>query len=214
MKTSKTELLKEIASDQNAKILDWGCGGGGLIDYLKSLGCSSVNGLEVNLTFAREDIYIDSDTIAWLEKRPEKYDVIITCESVYYVVKSEQERLWFAFYGALAPGGKIIVMTFNGAIESSNWIFQKDLAIKLIPNEVLLRNLAISAGFESINLFSVVPANQTLVGKIVSYLFNAFRVVSYKLKYISERGLDSQNPTIFTKQILLKATKPGLPDKS
>ena len=212
MKTNRVELLQEIASNQNAKILDWGCGRGGLIDNLKSLGCSYVSGLEVDAAFAREDIYIDSDTIAWLEKRPEKYDVIITSESFYYVVKGEQDKLWLAFYKALAPGGKIVVITFNGAIGSSNWNFQKDLGMKLIPNEILLRNLAASAGFQSIELFSVTPAHRTLFGKTVSYLFSIFRVVNYKFKYTSERGLDSQNPTIFTKQILLRATKPMLPN--
>jgi len=188
-----------------------GLRGGSLIDELRSLGCSSVSGLEVDLTFTREDIYIDSDTIAWLEKSPEKYNVIVTRESMYYVNKDEQGRLWLAFYRALAPGGKIVVITFNGALESSNWIMQKDLDIKLIPNEILLRNLAAYTGFESINLYAITPYSRTFIGKIVSSIFGIFKVASYKLKYISERGFDSQNPTLFTKQILLQASKPIIP---
>lgn len=211
MKTNETKLLREIAADQNSKILDWGCGRGALIDELISLGCSSVNGLEVDSIFARKDINIDSDTITWLEDRSEKFDVIVTRESIYYINKNEQDRFWLAFYKALAPGGKIVVITFNGALESSKWIFQKDLDIKLIPNEILLRNLAVSAGFEGIDLYGISPSSRTLIGIIVSTVFSIFKVVSYSLKYISERGLDSQNPTLFTKQILLRASKSDKP---
>lgn len=167
--------------------------------------------MEVDSIFARQDINIDSDTIAWLEDRPGKFDVIVTHEAMYYINKNEQDRLWLAFYKALAPGGKIVVITFNGALESSKWIFQKDLDIKLIPNEILLRNLAVSAGFEGIDIFAITPTVRTLMGKIVFSIFAIYRKLSYKMKFLSERGIDSENPTLFTKQILLRATKPDIP---
>jgi len=207
MKIKESGILSYIATDPKASILDWGCGEGDLLDNLKSLGCESVHRLDVEVIFAREDISIDSDTIAWLENRPLSYDVVILRESFYYVAKNQQARLWLACYNSLKSGGRIFVISFNGVLQSFNWILQKDLGIKLIPNEILLRNLARSAGFEEIELIGVTPSSRTFLGKFASFVFGVIRSTSYKFRYLLERGIDSQNPTLFTKQICLRAVR-------
>lgn len=211
MRIKEAGILREIATDPKANILDWGCGNGHLINKLKSLGCERVHGLDVDEAFARYDVSVESDTIAWLENRPLTYEVIILRESFYYIAKNDQARLWLACYNSLTLGGRIFVVSFNGALQSSNWVWQKDLGIKLIPNEILLGNLADSSGFDNIHVFGVSPSSRTFFGEFISIVFEVVRKTKYKFIYLLERGIDSQNPTIYTKQLCLMANKPKLP---
>lgn len=207
MKIKESQVYKQIASDAKASILDWGCGGGKQIDELMKLGCRAVTGLEVDPVFERENVVISADSIGWLERHSEEFDLIVARESFYYIEKDSQRRLWSAFYSALTPGGKIFVIAFNGALETSRWIPQKDLAIKLTPNEILLQSLAIESGFGEIKIFGLQVEPHSFRGKLYYFFAMTIREYFYKFKYLSERGIDSQNPKHFTKSLLLVGSK-------
>ena len=187
--------------------MDWGCGKGDQIDALYLLGYINVSGLDVDSSFSRDDIAIDPDSIGWLEKNPERWDVILARESIYYIPKIEQQRLWSAFYGALKPGGKLVVIAFNGALISSEWIMQKDLGIEMIFNEITLKNFAESSNFCDIQVSKIHSNHRTPVGLIFSTFLSLYRNLTNMTRYLAERGLDDNNPRLFTKSIVMEARK-------
>ena len=210
MKITDKRLLRELTEIPELRILDWGCGDGKWIDKIKDSGCVRVSGLEVSPLYAREEVEIDNDTIGWLESRGEVFDLIFAREAIMYVDKHEQERLWSALFHALKPEGRLYVQGFNGALVTSQYPFQKDLGIKFVVNEVLLRNLAEGAGFEAIELRGVIPNNRTPIGWLISALSRLYTELSYRFRFFLERGIDQQNPKLFTKAVLLTGTKQGV----
>ena len=193
--------------EPQSKILDWGCGTGNQIDFLIQQGCTNVSGFDVDPSLLRKDVDIDSDSIGWLEKSTMKWDVILCRESVYYIPKSEQPRLWQALYGALAAQGTLIVVAFNGAAGSSSWIIQKDHGIQLVLNEISLKNLALQANFHQIEIKGIKSNHRTVFGYFLGLLMWTHRNLTIRFRYILERGIDPQNPKHFTKNIVLIARK-------
>ena len=208
MNIYQKDLLKRLSLEREAKILDWGCGYGNEIDEFKRVGFKNVSGLEIDEKFSRMDIVIDSDSIGFLEKAQETYDVIFARESIYYIQKKDQSRLWSAFFKALKPNGHIIVITFNGALTTSQFIIQKDLDIQFALNEISLVALAQKAGFTGIETLGIKPKHRTPIGAAIGYKLSLFKRINLTLTYLSERGFDHLNPKLLTKNIVLLAQKP------
>ena len=209
---SLSALLKNLSSDFDSQILDFGCGDGREIDSLRRIGFKNLTGFDIARWSPKaiidECIIYDSDSIGFLEKNTSKFDVIFSRDSAYYIPVEQQDRLWRAFYGALRPKGKIVVITFNGALSTSAWILQKDHNIHFAFNEKTLRSFPENAGFTDVNVEKIKPEHRSLLGK---YFFGAvlqWGEINSRLRYFTERGLDNQNPRLFSKQIVLTARKP------
>ncbi len=207
MAFTQRKILESLSASRSSIILDWGCGKGEQIDALNLFGYRNVSGLDVDSSFSRDDISIDKDSIGWLERHPERWDVILARESIYYIPKREQQRLWSAFNSALKPGGKLVVIAFNGALSSSEWIRQKDLGIEMIFNEITLRDHAESAYFCEIQVSEIHLNHRTPLGHIFFICLTLYRNLSNRIRYIAERGIDKNNPRLFSKSIILEARK-------
>lgn len=210
------DLLKSLALNHEQSILDFGFGTGECLKSLKSYGCQSLSGFDViqldhlELDFA--DISIAPDSISWLQNQPEKFDVILAKESLYYIEKSSQSLLWKSLFNSLKPSGRLIVLTFNGALSTSNIILSKDLDIKLAFCENSLSNLAFNSGFVDIEVKELDISYRNTLAKIgFTPIIFAGKVLN-KFRYTIERGLDPQNPKILSKTIYFSARKP--PHKS
>ena len=207
MNIRQKDLLKRLNVKYDEKILDWGCGPGNEIGSFKQIGFVNCSGLEVDPQFARLDITIDEDTIGFLEKNPETFDVIFARESVYYIRKEDQPRLWLAFNSALKPNGKIIVITFNGILLTAYFILQKDLGIQMVFNEYTLLSLASKAGFVNLEILGIKPSSRTPIGWIVTNLSLIYRKITITFRFFTERGFERFRPSLFTKNIVLLAFK-------
>lgn len=206
-----SEILSTLSADQNARILDFGFGEGRELVCLHNLGYTNVTGFDVAqyspTMRISKNIVIERDSIGFLEKNSFTFDVIFSRESLYYIPVDEQERLWRALYNALKPGGKIVVISFNGAIPTSSWILQKDLAIKFAFNELTLQSFPAKAGFVEIQLEKVTPEHRRLIGKFLLSIVLGYGELSLRLRYFFERGIEKQNPRLFSKQIVMTALK-------
>lgn len=207
MKILEKDIFEYLQINRSARILDWGCGKGEMLDKLKDNDFLNCSGVEINSDFARADIEIVEDTISFLEERPSTFDVIYVRESAYYISKENQSRLWSGFFRALNPNGALIVVTFNGALKTSDWIIQKDFGIHFAFNEISLSDLALKAGFGELEVLGIKPINRTPIGKFLAYCLSIYRRVHSSLAYISERGLCHFNPRLFEKNIVLLARK-------
>lgn len=207
MSIQEKRIADYFLADKSVRILDWGCGDGTEIDNFKRQGYLNILGLDVDPLYDRNDVIIECDSVGYLEKNPQTYDVIFARQSIYYIPKDGQSRLWNSFHAALKPNGKLIVIVFNGALTSAEWIIQKDFGIQFSLNEVSLRNLANLAGFRNLEILGIKVPDRTPIGSISSAFLNFYRTVNSQLRYISERGFDGQNPKIFTKSLVILANK-------
>jgi len=207
-----SEILETLSTDHDANVLDFGCGDGREIDFMCELGFKNVTGFDVARWSpkapASENIIIDSDSIGFLERNTSAFDVIFSRESIYYTPVDQQDRLWGAFYGSLKPGGKIVVIAFNGALSTSAWILQKDLAMKLAFNELTLHSFPLKAGFSDIQVENVNPEHRSFLGTALFWIVLGYGQLSSRLRYFTERGLENQNPRLFSKKIVMTARKP------
>ena len=206
-----SKLLKNLSTDFDSTILDFGCGDGREMDLMRRIGFKNLTGFDVVRKSATalefENTIIDPDSIGFLERNTSKFDVIFSRESVYYTPVEEQERLWRAFYEALKPHGKIVVITFNGALSTSSWILQKDLAMKFAFNEKTLHSFPTNVGFSDIHIENVKSKHRSIVGAAFFWFVLGYGEFNSRLRYLTERGLDRQNPRLFSKQIVMTARK-------
>lgn len=206
-----SELLKNLSPNFDSKILDFGCGDGREMASMRRMGFKNLIGFDVarysDTAAKAENIIIDPNSIDFLQKNTSKFDVIFSRESAYNIPKEQQDRLWRAFHSALKPQGKIIVITFNGALSTSAWILQKDLAMEFAFNEKTLRSFPETAGFTNIHVEKVRPEHRSFFGTALFWFVLGCGELNSRLRYLTERGLDRQNPRLFSKQIVMTARK-------
>jgi 2-polyprenyl-3-methyl-5-hydroxy-6-metoxy-1,4-benzoquinol methylase len=112
-----------LPSNKNARILDFGCGWG---KQLLSLWCAGYPNLEgVELVESQAKLAAEgiagrfpvhcADGRAFLEDRPESYDLVVLNDVIEHVPRSETVPLLSCIQRALSPGGRIVVRTPNMA---------------------------------------------------------------------------------------------------
>lgn len=106
---SLSKALKNLSTNRNSKILDFGCGDGREMESMRKIGFTNIIGFDVARWSPNapegENIIINPNAISFLEQSPNAFDVIFSRESVYYTPVNEQDRLWRAFFDSLRPGG-------------------------------------------------------------------------------------------------------------
>lgn len=97
---------------KNAKVLEVGCGGNWVKDYMVKNGWQSYTGIDVE---GNPDIKGDLNNWKNLNLKPADYDVIIAFEVV------EHDDLWQSFFELLRPGGKLMITT---PVPGGDWVLK------------------------------------------------------------------------------------------
>ena len=97
---------------KNAQVLEAGCGGNWVKEYMLANGWKHYTGIDVE-----GDPDIKGDLKDWekLGLQRAAYDVVIAFEVV------EHDDLWQAFYDLLKPGGRLLLTT---PVPSGDWILK------------------------------------------------------------------------------------------
>lgn len=204
------ELYKAIAgpaASRNMTLLDFGCGDGTHMEIFKELGIQDVHGLDVFEKYGGENIEIDMDSIGYLQRHKGEYDAIFARESLYYLARERQVELFKALYGALRPNGKLIAICFNGVLSTSHYIYQKDFGMKVIFNEISMRELAENAGFENLEILGVKSRARTSTGQFALNLLDWAVQMRCSTIHFLERRRDPFFPQVFTRSVALIADK-------
>lgn len=206
----ETEIYKEIASpsaSRNMTLLDFGCGDGTHMEIFRELGIQEVHGLDVFEIYKSVNVEIETDSIGYLQRHQGEYDVIFARESLYYLDRDRQADLFKALHGALKPNGRLLAICFNGVLTTSRYIYQKDFGMKVIFNEISMKELAESAGFEKLEILGVKSQARTLMGQFAVNLLDwAVRVRCSTIHFL-ERRKDPFFPQVFTRSVALIAEK-------
>jgi SAM-dependent methyltransferase len=202
MNINEISLINEIAH-KGGSILDIGCGTGDQLRKLRDLGLRDLTGVDIMEYDNLEDFnFVKCDSMQYLAVNPEKYNQILSRQSFYYYSAEQQKELFNSAYKALKPGGYLYLIVFNGSVATSNFIVQKDLGIKFIYNEINLKSLGELAGFSETNVYESRLIPTSWIKKIIANSIRTYVKFTYTLRYLSERGIDSQNPKIFSKVLI------------
>src|SRR5262249_32420525 len=138
---------------------------------------------------------------AFLAERRASFDAIVMRHVIYYVRPEELEALLQAAYGALKPGGKLIVQVFNGALFTGAYPRFNDHHIRAVFTEHSLRWALEGAGFRVRSVFGAGGVGQTPKYRVWQAGHRLWSIVLRTL-YVLERGTDPLNPTIFDRDLI------------
>ena len=200
--------------DQNAAILDLGCGDGRVLRFLSSKGYQNTHGVDRDSQALAQIGKLSGVTIEctevgrqYLQQQRGKFKLIILKQMIYYVERNEIMAFMLALNDALTDDGMIIVEFFNSALLSSRLTELKDPFIRTAYTEHSMRRLFVAAGFD----VKFIGGQRREKGRnLRSQLYAALRagwVFLLGLIYILEHGMDNELPSIYAKSIVAVAIK-------
>lgn len=156
---------------RSAAILELGCGPGYVLGYLKALGFSNVDGIDLSseqIAIARELGHRAevADAHDFLAAHPRKYDAILAFDFIEHFRNEELQRLTSGFRNALTPNGRLILQTPNGQSPFAGHIIYGDLTHGTIFTPGSLQQLLTLAGFERFEFREVGPVARDVRGRL------------------------------------------------
>jgi 2-polyprenyl-3-methyl-5-hydroxy-6-metoxy-1,4-benzoquinol methylase len=152
-----------LPADRTARILDVGCGRGGMVYWLQHLGYRSAEGIDVS----REQIQTaqglgisnvqQADLRDYLQARPAQYDELILRDIVEHFTREQIVNALGVCRAALRPGGTIIVQVPNAESPFFGRIRYGDFTHELAFTTTSITQLFNLLGFEDLQVYPTEP---------------------------------------------------------
>lgn len=204
----RRDYTRALPVDRAAAILDFGCGWGSLLAYLARSGYRNSSGADIDprcVEFCHRHVtpavVHAPDGRAFLTERQATYDAILMRHVIYYVPPEELAAFLQAAYGALKPGGKLIVQVFNGALFTGAYPRFNDHHIRAVFTEHSLRWALAGAGFRVGTVFGAGGVGRTAKYRVWQVGHRLWSI-ALRTMYVLERGTDPLNPTIFDRDLI------------
>lgn len=202
-----------LPDDRDARILDLGCGDGDFLRFAHALGYRNLTGIDRDaqaiarlhelegLTAIHADVSFE-----FLSRLDGSWDLIVAKQMIYYFDRSEVAGIIEAIGGLLAPGGRLVVEIFNGALMSSRFTELKDPGIRTAYTDLGLKRLLEWNGFVVDRLGGAKARRQRIRSHVYHFLQRCWFGL-YRQLLILERGFDEELPTTSAKSIIAVAHK-------
>lgn len=191
-------LTYVLPRDKKSAILDFGCGiDFPIVKHLSVLGYRNIVKYDPSMSPTRP--------LDYLRLWGKEFDIIICRHVAYYFKKEELRKYLSHFNRILNPKGLLLMEVINGASFTAQWPYRNDLDTKIIFTEYSLKKSLHEVGFTHIKIHG----DDFKVTSVRSFLWAIVRRFWWKvlsLIYILERGVDSRNPTIFSKNLIIEAS--------
>jgi 2-polyprenyl-3-methyl-5-hydroxy-6-metoxy-1,4-benzoquinol methylase len=206
-------LQKWNPSDQNAAILDLGCGAGHLLSALRSAGYTNLLGIDrspesVALALRKGLNVLQADVAEFCKTELRTFDVIYAFDIVEHFHKDELLGLLDAACQRLNPGGKLIIQTPNAVSPWASSYRYGDLTHELIFDPECLRSVLSMSGFRAIEIREVAPFLHGLKSGIRLLIWKALRL-GCAVWHLAESGTTCGG--IYTRNMIACAIKDGAP---
>jgi 2-polyprenyl-3-methyl-5-hydroxy-6-metoxy-1,4-benzoquinol methylase len=201
-----------LPPDKGSLILDFGCGMGQFIKFLRKKGYTNVVGIEVGQEAVDyceknniENIHKIDDLNEFMNNNANKFDLIILKSVIAHFKREDVISNLQLIRSALKEEGHIIVETFNMSVFTGIFALYDDYTHKLGFNEESLYQVLHESGFNGIKIYG----NKYKVRGIKSLIWIILRKIWFfmlNVIYIIERGI-GDNPKIFSKLLIAVAKK-------
>ena len=132
------------------------------------------------------------------------FDAIIALDLVEHFDKSEQIPLFKAIYGALLPGGRLILETPNGEGLFASQVIYGDPTHLTIFSEGSLTQVLRLIGFEKLEFYETGPVPKDLKGRVRGLLWRVIKLAA-KVARVIESG---ETQRLLTKNLICCSRKP------
>jgi 2-polyprenyl-3-methyl-5-hydroxy-6-metoxy-1,4-benzoquinol methylase len=139
-------------------VLDIGCGMGFALLALGELGFADVRGIDLDReqieSCLRRNLRVErvEDTRRYLKEHPQSFDVVLMLDVLEHIPVGEQISTIRAVYGALRPGGRVILQVPNASCMLASRQRYIDYTHHCSFTEHSLRFVLKNAGFENIQI--------------------------------------------------------------
>lgn len=192
-KKFRIQILPFIPAGRTVKIVDLGCGPGHLLYCLQTEGYKNVMGVDISpqqleaATKAGVLNLVNEDVIAFLEKKREKFDVIISMSMIEHLTKNESLEFLDHVFSALNPGGVLILRTPNASGIFGPSLVYCDFTHEIGFTPVSLSQILRLCGFSEIRIFGETPVPHDVRSALRLLLWNAVKSV-FNIIYTIEKG--------------------------
>jgi 2-polyprenyl-3-methyl-5-hydroxy-6-metoxy-1,4-benzoquinol methylase len=200
-----------LPTDRDARILDVGCGHGGLVYWLSQRGYRNAEGIDLSAeqVATAERLGVGNvrqgDITDYLSSRNGSYDALILRDVIEHFSRDEILEILRVARGALRPGGTIIVQVPNAESPFFGRIRYGDFTHEIAFSASSLVQVLQVAGYHRIRLRSTNPVVRSLpsLGRVALWkVVEAF----YRLLLFAELGGGTR---IVTQGIIAAADRPA-----
>lgn len=154
---------RALPADKGASILDVGCGFGGFLYFLQTLGYKNVSGVDISPEQVEEAKRLGlqnvfcCDLLDFLGGKDNQYEAVFALDVIEHFGKAEILRFLEVVLRALKPGGVFAVKTSNAASPFGARCRYYDFTHELSFTESSLGGVLLFAGFQSVSLYPAPP---------------------------------------------------------
>jgi 2-polyprenyl-3-methyl-5-hydroxy-6-metoxy-1,4-benzoquinol methylase len=198
-----------LPDHKDIRILDAGCGNGGFVHWLLTLGYENTTGIDISSEMIEIGKSINiknikqADIFDHLHVNKNTYEIIFCRDVLEHLNKSELVDLFLLFFDALKSNGKLIIQVPNGFSLNYGKIFFSDFTHETLFSESVVNQLANFAGFTSVKIKEVEPVPHGLISTIRFILWQLLKI-KYKLNLLIENGYSDG---YFTQNIIAEIKK-------
>jgi 2-polyprenyl-3-methyl-5-hydroxy-6-metoxy-1,4-benzoquinol methylase len=152
------ELAHLLPTDKSAKIVDLGCGFGGMVEVANRLGYINVQGYDISAEQIATAHSLGIKNVAELSieaffKKNEKVDVIIGLDIIEHFTKDELVSFLSDARKCLNPRGRVIFRTPNMDAAQTSVYAYGDISHEVFLNKSSAKQLLSSCGYKNINIY-------------------------------------------------------------
>lgn len=195
--------------DKNARILDIGCGNGGFIHFLQSLGYKNAMGIDIS----KEQVesakklgiqnVMHADLTEYLSRKPCYYSAIFARDVIEHFVKDEILEILSLIYSSLENKGTVVVQTPNAEGPFGGRYRYWDFTHEIAFTRTSLNQILGITGFQEITFYPTGPVPKGLKSAVRYVLWNAMQS-ALRFYMLVESGTGEG---IFTLNIISNARK-------
>jgi SAM-dependent methyltransferase len=194
--------------ERSAAVLEVGCGDGSVLAYLGQRGFSHAQGIDISaeqveLARARGVHAQVADLFHFLADHSEQFAAVLAVDVLEHLTRDELLRLAPLLYGALQPGGRVLIQTANGAGLFPGQVIYGDLTHMTIFTPQTLGQLLRPAGFADLTFYETGPVPIRLRGKVDVALWATIKAIANAIRHL-ETG---KQQVIWTENFLALAFK-------
>ena len=198
-----------LPQDKEAAICDVACGHGGLFYGLQKLGYKNMVGVDISaeqVEIARKiwPNVIQQDALEFLKEHLEAFDLITAFDFLEHFRKEEIFPILDAFYTALRPGGRVILMTPNAEalLPASCW---GDFTHEVCFTSNSIKQILQVCGFQEVQVFPAEPVPHGVFSFVRWVLWKGIKLLIYFYNLIETSRPGSG---IFTRGMVATGVKP------
>lgn len=198
-----------LPKDKSSKILDAGCGNGGFLYFLRSLGYENPAAIDISpeQVEVANKLGIDgidcTDIISFLRDEKESYDLIFARDLLEHLTKDKILKVLETIYNALKVDGLLVIQAPNGESLFSGRIRYGDLTHELAFTQDSLNQALKTIGFEGAAFYPTGPVPHGLKSTVRFFLW---KMIEKLLRFYMLVETGSANG-IYTQSIIATAMK-------